>query len=132
MKRVVFALLAIAGAVVLASPGSAIAAPKLPSHPAPAGATVRYDFTADAALNDITYYGRDGKLVTRTNVRFLPAPISFGALPKYNYTVTFRASKSQKAGSRLDAHGAYAHCQLQVKGRTVAAITNPSSGVAKC
>lgn len=131
MKRLLIITFSVGALLALLAPGVAVAAPKITPHGAPAASTIRYEFTSDTTLNDVTYFGRDGRLVVRKDVRFVPLPIGFSR-EKYGLTIQFRAGKHQPAGSQITSREQYASCTVKVNNRTVDYQRELFKGFANC
>lgn len=125
MKRLIVAAFV---ALTITGAGTAGAAPH--RHLAKSGSTVTYEYRSDTVRNDITYYGRDGKLVTRL-ARFSPLPIGFSR-EQYGYTIQFRALKNQPVGTELMSGEQYATCKVTVNGRQIDYRRELLTGVARC
>ncbi|GED96034.1 hypothetical protein [Gordonia crocea] len=97
---------------------------------APAGATVEYGWTSDEVQNEISFYGRDGKLVKR-QVRFRYLPVGFGP-EKFGYGVRIQVPKKQAIGSRATSSGAFSSCTIKVNGTQVATHRNNGTGTSHC
>lgn len=116
--------------VVSAALATALAAPGVANATtARAGATVVYEFTADAVKNTIKYTGKDGKAVSE-DVRFVPLPIGFSR-EQYGYKVRVRMAKTASVQSKVDAD-VYATCTITLDGRQVAYQRMLQGGIARC
>lgn len=126
MNNSMRAALAGAGAVAvtIASPGTAEA------RTAAAGATIKYHWTSDSVQNQITYYAKSGKRVTR-QVRFSPLPIGFSR-EMYGYTLQVRLPTKQTIGSRIQSSQIYATCKVEVNRQQVSFRRALQSGAARC
>lgn len=98
---------------------------------APAGATVDYTWLSSDVQNEISYYGRDGKLIKR-KARFLPRPGITLISEPYAYAVRVKAKKAQKVGSRATSAGQLSACTIFVNGRQVAHMRDGFTGKSRC
>lgn len=121
----------ISAAVVASAAVIAVAAPGVAdARTVGAGTTVEYGWISDMVQNQVSYYGKDGKLVTR-QVRFRYLPIGFGP-EKFGYGVKIRTTKSQKVQSRATSSGAFSSCTVKINGRQVASNRNNGGGTSRC